>query len=65
MFKDIKVFNDNESIEYTYKIDDGLLLFSIENGNKKQYDNLKIIYDENIYQINLSNNIKYKNLESG
>ena len=29
MFKDIKVFNDNESIEYTYKIDDGLLLFSI------------------------------------
>ena len=64
MFKDIKVFNDNESIEYTYKIDDGLLLFSIENGNKKQYDNLKIIYDENIYQINLSNNIKYKNLEA-
>lgn len=61
MFKDIKVFNDNESIEYTYKIDDGLLLFSIENGNKKQYDNLKIIYDENIYQINLSNSIKYKN----
>lgn len=64
MFKDIKVFNDNESIEYTYKIDDGLLLFSIENGNKKQYDNLTIIYDENIYQINLSNNIKYKNLEA-
>ena len=60
MFKDIKVFNDNESIEYTYKIDDGLLLFSIENGNKKQYDNLKIVYDENIYQINLSNNFKYK-----
>ena len=24
----------------------------IENENKKQYDNLKIIYDENIYQIN-------------
>lgn len=65
MFKDIKVFNDNESFEYNYKIDDGLLLFSIENGNKKQYDNLKIIYDENIYQINLSNNIKYKNLEAG
>ena len=65
MFKDIKVFNDNESIEYTYKIDDGLLLFSIENGNKKQYDNLKIIYDENIYQINLCNNFKYKNLEAG
>ncbi len=65
MFKDIKVFNDNESIEYTYKIDDGLLLFSIENGNKKQYDNLKIIYDENIYQINLSNSIKYKNLNAG
>ena len=64
MFKDIKVFNDNESIEYTYKIDDGLLLFSIENGNKKQYDNLTIIYDENIYQIILSNNIKYKNLEA-
>ncbi len=65
MFKDIKVFNDNESIEYTYKIDDGLLIFSITNVNKKQYDNLKIIYDENIYQINLSNNIKYKNLEAG
>ena len=65
MFKDIKVFNNNESFEYNYKIDDGLLLFSIENGNKKQYDNLKIIYDENIYQINLSNNIKYKNLNAG
>lgn len=65
MFKDIKVFNNNESFEYNYKIDDGLLLFSIENENKKQYDNLKIIYDENIYQINLSNNIKYKNLEAG
>lgn len=65
MFKDIKVFNNNESFEYNYKIDDGLLLFSIENGNKKQYDNLKIIYDENIYQINLSNNIKCKNLEAG
>ena len=61
MFKDIKVFNDNETFEYNYKMDDGLLLFSIENGNKKQYDNLKIIYDENIYQINLSNSIKYKN----
>ena len=65
MFKDIKVFNNNESFEYNYKMDDGLLLFSIENGNKKQYDNLKIIYDENIYQINLSNNIKYKNLNAG
>ena len=65
MFKDIKVFNDNETFEYNYKMDDGLLLFSIENGNKKQYDNLKIIYDENIYQINLSNNIKYKILNAG
>ena len=65
MFKDIKVFNDNETFEYNYKMDDGLLLFSIENGNKKQYDNLKIIYDENIYQINLSNSIKYKNLNAG
>ena len=61
MFKDIHIFSNNESIKYNYKIDDGLLLFSIENGNKKQYDNLKIIYDENIYQINLSNSIKYKN----
>ena len=34
MFKDIKVFNTNESFEYNYKIDDGLLLFSIENGNE-------------------------------
>lgn len=65
MFKDIHIFSNNESIKYNYKIDDGLLLFSIENENKKQYDNLKIIYDENIYQINLSNNIKYKNLEAG
>ena len=64
MFKDIKVFNDNETFEYNYKMDDGLLLFSIENENKKQYDNLKIIYDENIYQIILSDNIKYKNLEA-
>lgn len=65
MFKDIKVFNDNETFEYNYKMDDGLLIFSITNVNKKQYDNLKIIYDENIYQINLSNNIKYKILNAG
>lgn len=65
MFKDIKVFSDNESIEYSYKIDNGLLLFSIDNINNKQYDNLKIIYDENIYQISLSNNIKSESLKAG
>lgn len=63
MFKDIKVFRDNESIEFSYKMDDGLLKFSI--NNNKQYDTLKIVYDENIYQIIFSDNTKYKNLEAG
>lgn len=65
MFKDVKVFRDDKSIEYSYKIDDGLLLFSIDNINDKQYDNLKIIYDENIYQIHLNDDIKYNNLKAG
>lgn len=65
LFKDVKVFRDDESMEYSYKIDDGLLLFSIDNINNKQYDNLKIIYDENIYQIQLNDDIKYDNLKAG
>lgn len=65
MFKDVKVFRDDESIEYSYKIDDGLLLFSIDNINNKQYDNLKIIYDENIYQIDINDDIKYDNVKAG
>ena len=65
LFKDIKVFRDDETIEYSYKIDDGLLLFSIDDINNKIYDNLKIIYDENIYQIHLNDNKKYDNLKAG
>lgn len=65
MFKDIKIFKDNEPIEYTYKIDDEQLIFSIDDIGNSQYDNLKIIYDENIYQIDLKNNIKSENLKVG
>lgn len=65
LFKDVKLFRDDELIEYSYTIDDGLLLFSIDDINNKQYDNLKIIYDENIYQIHLNDNIKYDNLKVG
>ena len=65
LFKDVKVFRDDELMKYNYKIDDGLLLFSIDNINNKQYDNLKIIYDENIYQIQLNDDIKYDNLKAG
>ena len=61
MFKDIKVFKDNESIKYNYKIDDKQLIFSIDNIGNSKYDNLEIIYDENIYQIDLNNNIKSEN----
>lgn len=65
MFKDIKVFKDNESIKYNYKIDDKQLIFSIDNIGNSKYDNLEIIYDENIYQIDLNNNIKSENWKAG
>lgn len=65
MFKDIKIFKDNYPIKYTYKIDDEQLLFSIDDIGNSQNDNLKIIYDENIYQIDLKNNIKSENLKVG
>lgn len=65
MFRDIKIFNNKEIIKYNYQIDDGILLISIENLNDKQCESLKLVYDENVYQINLSNNIKYENLKSG
>ncbi len=62
MFKDIKVFINDNPIEYSYEISDGTLLFKI--SNIIDY-NLKIIYDENIYQISLDDNINYENLKAG
>lgn len=63
MFKDIRVFINDKSIEYNYEIVDSTLLFKIDNITNDY--NLKIIYDENIYEINLSDNIKCESLEVG
>ena len=65
MFKDIRIFKDDEVIEYDYKIENNLLLFSIDNIDNKQCKTLKIIYDENIYEISFEKNIKNENLKAG
>lgn len=65
MFKDITIFGGNEKIEYSYVLEDGLLHFFIRNIDKEQYKSLKIIYDENIYQISFGEKIKYEIVKAG
>ncbi len=65
MFKDITIFGGNEKIEYSYVLEDGLLHFLIRNIDKEQYKSLKIIYDENIYQISFGEKIKYEIVKAG
>lgn len=65
MFKDITIFGGNEKIEYSYVLEDGLLHFFIRNIDKEQYKSLKIIYDENIYQISFGEKIKYEIEKAG
>lgn len=65
MFKDITIFGGNEKIEYSYVLEDGLLHFFIRNIDKEQYKSLKIIYDENIYQISFGEKIKYEIVKVG
>lgn len=65
MFKDIKVFKNDELIEYDYEITEGVLIITTEDISIKKGDTLKIIYDENIYQIDASNDIKWEPLKAG
>lgn len=65
MFKDIKVFKNDELIEYDYETIDGVLIITTEDISIKKGDTLKIIYDENIYQIDANNDVKWEPLKAG
>lgn len=65
LFKDIKIFSENEPIEYNYELNDENIKCKIQDLNNKNYSNLKIIYDENIYQIELNQNVKKETIKAG
>lgn len=48
MFKDIRIFLDDERTEYTYEVKDNKIICSLSIDNDYKY--LDIVYDENIYE---------------
>lgn len=64
MFKDIKLFIENNEVSFQYDIIDDKIVFKtiseLELGNI-----LKIIYDENIYDVKLNTDTKFSLGESG
>lgn len=48
MFKDIRIFLDDETTEYTYEVKDNKIICSLSIDNDYKY--LDIVYDENIYE---------------
>ena len=64
MFKDIRLSIDNNKIEFEYEIDEDKVIIKtideLEIGK-----NLKIFYDENIYEIKLNNSKKFSEGKAG
>lgn len=64
MFKDIWLSIDNNKIEFEYEIDEDKVIIKtideLEIGK-----NLKIFYDENIYEIKLNNSTKFSKGKAG
>ena len=64
MFKDISLSIDNNKIDFEYNIEgDKIIIKTID--ELKINSNLKIFYDENIYEIKLNKNTKYDLGKSG
>ena len=64
MFKDIGLSVDNIQIEFKYKIDkDKVIIKTIDELEIRK--NLKIFYDENIYEIKLNNNTRFTQKKAG
>ncbi len=64
MFKDIRLFIDNNKVDFEYEIDEDKIIIKtideLEIGK-----NLKIFYDENIYEIKLNNSTKLSEGKAG
>ena len=64
MFKDIRLSIDNNKVDFEYEIDEDKVIIKIidelEIGK-----NLKIFYDENIYEIKLNNSTKFSEGKAG
>lgn len=64
MFKDIGLSIDNIQVEFKYKIDkDKVIIKTIDELEIRE--NLKIFYDENIYEIKLNNNTRFTQKKAG
>lgn len=64
MFKDIRLSIDNNKVDFEYEIDEDKVIIKtideLEIGK-----NLKIFYDENIYEIKLNNSTKFSEGKAG
>ncbi len=64
MFKDIRISIDNNKVDFEYEIDEDKVIIKtideLEIGK-----NLKIFYDENIYEIKLNNSTKFSEGKAG
>ncbi len=64
MFKDIRLSIDNDKVDFEYEIDEDIVIIKtideLEIGK-----NLKIFYDENIYEIKLNNSTKFSEDKAG
>lgn len=64
MFKDIRLSIDNNKVDFEYEIDEDKVIIKtideLEIGK-----NLKIFYDENIYEIKLNNSTKFSEGRTG
>lgn len=64
MFKDIRLYIDNNKVVFEYEIDkDKIIIKTIDELEIGK--NLKIFYDENIYEIKLNNNTKFSKGKAG
>lgn len=64
MFKDIRLSIDNNKVDFEYEIDEDKVIIKtideLEIGK-----NLKVFYDENIYEIKLNNSTKFSEGKAG
>lgn len=64
MFKDISLYIDNNKVDFKYAIDkDKIIIKTIDELEIEK--NLKIFYDENIYDIKLNNSTKFSKGKAG
>ena len=64
MFKDIRLYIDNKKVDFKYEIDEDKIIIKTI-GELEIGKVLKIFYDENIFEIEFNNNIKFSEGKAG